>query len=155
MVFQLDHRPADLVALWRGVFEHAFMSEHVRVRVLMCACVTVHRWCLKDKCDVYCVSFFISQWGYGLIFPTDTLKVRQLSLSPSFSHTHTHTSTHTLSYKHRGGHDLHLVWELKDMKHYKVSHTHPHKFSNIIWHWHLQIDNKTNCTFLVWDWHVI
>ena len=61
MVFQLDHRPTDLVALWRGALEHTLMPEHVCVCAPMYACVTVHRWCLKDKCDVDWVSFFISQ----------------------------------------------------------------------------------------------
>lgn len=60
----------------------------VCVRVCTCVCVTAHRWCLKDKCDLDCVSFFISQWEQGLIFPMDVQ-------NPSAVSCNTHSSTHT------------------------------------------------------------
>ena len=152
VVFQLDHRPTDLVALWRGALEHTLMPEHVCVCAPMYACVTVHRWCLKDKCDVDWVSFFISQWGYGRIFPTDTPKSPSaVSLPHPLSHTHTHT--HTQTHKHilyRHPQTQRRSWFTSDlrslftriMKHCKPSHTRLCKFSNIMWHRHLQIKGQ-------------
>lgn len=117
--FNYTTRPPDPVTLWRGAFERAVMSEHVCVCVLMYACVTVHRWCLKDKCDVGCVSFFISQWGYGLMLPTDSLRLCQLSLSLSLFPSH---SLYIDTFRHTA---LMYIWKYCPQG-YEVLHSIPH-----------------------------